>query len=283
MRVARALIDGRPRIVQATVEGARVAPDGFPDDVLAAVAADTSAWAAIASADLRLLAPVATAGKIIAVGLNYADHTSETGFTPPESPLTFAKYPSSITGPDADVIVPDHLTDQVDYEAELAVVIGRRCGGDAPATLDDVAFYTASNDLSARDVQFGDTQWTRAKSFDGFTPLGPWLVTPDEFGDPAGHRISTRVSGPHGEPEILQDDTTASMVFDVPALLAFIGDGTTLEPGDVILTGTPAGAGGFRTPPRFLQHGETVVVAIEGIGELSNRILFRSQLTRGER
>lgn len=269
MRIARALIDGVPRIVVDDAGTGRLAPEGA--DVLAVIARGGQGEP-IALEGLELLAPVATAGKIIAVGLNYADHTSETGFTPPERPLTFAKYASSITGPGADVPVPDHLTSQLDYEAELAVVIGRRCGGTAPATLDDVAAYTASNDLSARDVQFGDTQWTRAKSFDGFTPLGPWLVTPDEFDVTQGHRIGTRVGD-----EVLQDDTTASMVFDVPALLAFIGDGTTLEPGDIILTGTPAGAGGFRTPPRFLQHGETVTVSIEGIGELSNRLVFRSE------
>ena len=273
MSIARALIDGAPRILVRDDRGVRLAPADFGDEPLAALAVDTTGWASVDEGGLQLLAPVARPGKIIAVGLNYADHTTETGFTPPEKPLTFAKYPSSITGPDAEIVVPDHLTSQVDYEAELVVVIGRRCGGDQPATLDDVAGYTVANDVSARDVQFADTQWTRAKSFDGFTPLGPWLVTRDEFGDPAGKRIWTAVDG-----EVLQDDTTASMVFDVPELLRRIGDGTTLEPGDLILTGTPAGAGGFRTPPRFLGHGETVEVGVEGIGVLRNRIVHRSVL-----
>jgi len=270
MRVARAMVDDEPRVVVDEGTGPRVAPVG--DDVLAALDADRAGWAE-APDRLRLLAPVPRPGKIIAVGLNYADHTTETGFTPPAQPLTFAKYSSSITDPGADVVVPDHLTAQVDYEAELAVVIGRRCGGATPATLGDVAGYTVANDLSARDVQFGDGQWTRAKSFDGFTPLGPWLVTPDEFGDPQARRIWTAIDG-----ETMQDDSTASMVFGVAQLLARLSDGITLEPGDVILTGTPAGAGGFRTPPRFLQHGETVEVGVDGIGALVNRILFRSRL-----
>ena len=207
---------------------------------------------------------------MIAVGLNYADHTSETGFTQPERPLTFAKYTTSLTGPNDDIVVPGHLTQQVDYEAELTVLIGRRCGGTTPATLDDVAAYTVANDVSARDVQFGDVQWTRGKSFDSFTPLGPWLVTADEFGDPSGHRIYTEVNG-----ETLQDDSTSELIFDIPALLAFISDGVTLEPGDLILTGTPAGAGAFRTPPRYLQDGDDVVCGVEGIGELRNRVTVR--------
>lgn len=272
MRLARVRLDGTPRIV--VVDGtARVLPADHPDDLLLALAsvARGGVWPEIPLDGLELLAPVPMPGKIIAVGLNYADHTSETGFAPPERPLTFAKYSSSVADPGADVVVPDHLTTHVDYEAELAVVLGRRCGGTAPATLDDIAGYTVANDISARDVQFADGQWTRAKSFDGFTPIGPWLVTPDEFGDPQAHRIWTSVDG-----EILQDDSTGSMVFDVAALLAWISDGTTLERGDVILTGTPAGAGGFRAPPRYLGHDEVVTVGVEGIGELTNRIVHRS-------
>jgi 2-keto-4-pentenoate hydratase/2-oxohepta-3-ene-1,7-dioic acid hydratase in catechol pathway len=252
----------------------RLAPADHPDDAVAAIdsvrSGASAQWETADEASLSLLAPVRTAGKIIAVGLNYADHTSETGFTQPERPLTFAKYASSLTGPTEDIVVPGHLTQQVDYEAELTLLIGRRCGGIQPATLDDVAAYTVANDVSARDVQFGDVQWTRGKSFDTFTPLGPWLVTPDEFGEPGGHRIFTEVDG-----EILQDDSTSELIFDVPALLAFIGDGVTLEPGDLILTGTPAGAGAFRTPPRYLQDGELVVCGVEGIGELRNRVVVR--------
>lgn len=278
MRITRALIDGQPRIVVSDAGTARLAPQSHPDDALAALedglAAVSADWTEVDLAGLQLLAPVASAGKIIAVGLNYVDHTTETGFTQPERPLTFAKYATSITGPTADVVVPDHLTQGVDFEAELALVIGRHCGGETPATLDDIAAYTVANDVSARDVQFGDVQWTRGKSFDTFTPLGPWLVTPDEFGDPKGHRIYAEVDG-----ELLQEDDTAEMIFDVPTILAFVSDGVTLEPGDLILTGTPAGAGAFRTPPRYLQHGQVVVAGVEGIGELRNRFVHRSHLT----
>jgi 2-keto-4-pentenoate hydratase/2-oxohepta-3-ene-1,7-dioic acid hydratase in catechol pathway len=276
MRIARALVAGEPRIVVGEAGVFRIAPRSHPDDALTAIesvrAGEAAEWHVVEAASLHLLAPVAGAGKIVAVGLNYADHTTETGFAQPARPLTFAKYSTSLTGPSADIVVPDHITQQVDYEAELTLVIGRRCGGTAPVTLDDVAGYTVANDVSARDVQFGDTQWTRGKSFDTFTPLGPWIVTPDEFRVAEGHGISTAVDG-----LVVQNDSTSSLIFDIPALLAFIGDGVTLEPGDLILTGTPAGAGAFVDPPRYLQHGETVVCAIEGIGELRNRVVFASQ------
>lgn len=277
MRIARTLVDGAPRLVVIDADVARLAPASHPDDALVAIASVAngvpSDWSEIDLEGRELLAPVSGAGKIIAVGLNYVDHAVETGFAQPERPLTFAKYSTSLTGPYSDVIVPDHLTQGVDFEVELALVIGRRCGGETPATLDDVAAYTVANDVSARDVQFADAQWTRGKSFDTFTPLGPWLVTADEFGDPAGHRIHASVDG-----ELLQDDDTAEMIFDVPTILAFVSDGVTLEPGDLVLTGTPAGAGGFRTPPRYLQHDQVVDAEVEGIGALRNRFVFRSRL-----
>ncbi|MEU1972987.1 fumarylacetoacetate hydrolase family protein [Microbacterium sp. NPDC019599] len=274
MRIARTVVDGTPRIVVKDAASTRIAPVDHPDDALAAIdsvrSGASAGWDVADEASLSLVSPVRTAGKIVAVGLNYADHTSETGFTQPERPLTFAKYSTSITGPQGDIVIPGGITQQVDYEAELTLVIGRRCGGATPATIDDVAGYTVGNDVSARDVQFGDTQWTRGKSFDTFTPLGPWLVTADELGDPAGRRIYTAVNG-----ETLQDDTTSSLIFDIPSLLAFISDGVTLEPGDLIMTGTPAGAGAFRSPARYLQDGDEVVCGVEGIGELRNRVVVR--------
>lgn len=272
MRVARALVDGAPRLILTDGVTAVVAPEEH-DDPLALLGVDGSEWPSIDLDSVAFLPPLAHPGKIIAVGLNYVDHTLETGFTAPAAPLTFAKYPSSLTGHGSDIVVPDSIATQVDYEVELAVIIGRRCGGTEPATIDDIAAYTVSNDVSARDVQFADGQWTRAKSFDGFTPLGPWLVPAAEVADPHALRLWTTVNG-----EVLQDDSTASLVFDLPALLDYIGRGTTLEPGDIILTGTPAGAGGFRTPPRYLQHGDIVEVGIDGIGRLSNRIQFASAL-----
>ncbi len=270
MRVARALVEGAPRLILTDGVIAVAAPEEYTDP-LALLGADGSEWSHVDLDSVEFLSPLARPGKIIAVGLNYVDHTLETGFTAPEAPLTFAKYPSSLTGHGSDVVVPDSIATQVDYEVELAIVIGRRCGGDQPASADDIAAYTVANDVSARDVQFADGQWTRAKSFDGFTPLGPWLVPATEVADPHALRLWTTVNG-----ELVQDDSTASLVFDLPALLAYIGAGTTLEPGDVILTGTPAGAGGFRNPPRYLQHGDRVEVGVDGIGRLSNRILYRS-------
>jgi 2-keto-4-pentenoate hydratase/2-oxohepta-3-ene-1,7-dioic acid hydratase in catechol pathway len=210
-------------------------------------------------------APIRRPGKVVAVGLNYMEHTTETGLAAPDRPLTFAKYPSSVVGPFAEIRVPSHITQQVDYEGELAVVIGRDCPPDGTASLADVAGYCVANDVSARDVQFGDGQWTRAKSFDTFTPLGPWLVTPDEVPDLASARISTTVNG-----DLRQDDTIKSMAFDVAAILAFVSDGTSLEPGDVILTGTPSGAGGFLDPPRYLADGDTIEVSVEGLGSIRN-------------
>jgi 2-keto-4-pentenoate hydratase/2-oxohepta-3-ene-1,7-dioic acid hydratase in catechol pathway len=217
--------------------------------------------------DLRALAPIARPGKIVAIGLNYEDHTAETGLEAPAEPLTFAKYPSSIIGPDEAIVVPTAITKEVDWEAELAVVIGTQCGPDRRGTMRDVAAYTVANDVSARDLQFGDKQWTRGKSLDTFCPLGPALVTRDEVPDPHALRIWTTVND-----ATMQDASTADMIFDIPALLDFLTATVTLEPGDVVLTGTPPGVGGFRTPPVFLADGDVVTVGVEGIGELRNPV-----------
>jgi 2-keto-4-pentenoate hydratase/2-oxohepta-3-ene-1,7-dioic acid hydratase in catechol pathway len=218
----------------------------------------------------RVMAPIARPGKIIAVGLNYLDHTAETGMAAPTAPLTFAKYSSSVTGATDDIIVPSAQTSQVDYEAELAVIVGGSCPTDGSADSSYVVAFTVANDVSARDVQFADGQWTRGKSFDTFTPLGPWLVTPDEIPDPQSLHIWTEVNG-----DRVQDDTTKSMVFDLDALLSHISSGVTLEAGDVILTGTPSGAGGFDNPPRFLNDGDVVTVGVDGVGVLRNTVRFR--------
>jgi 2-keto-4-pentenoate hydratase/2-oxohepta-3-ene-1,7-dioic acid hydratase in catechol pathway len=228
---------------------------------------DAMTSASVAVDSLPLAAPVRRPGKVVAVGLNYPDHTAETGFVAPERPLTFAKYPSSVVGPYADIVVPWHLTRQLDYEAELAVVIGRECPPSGAASLADIAGFCVANDVSARDVQFGDGQWTRAKSFDTFTPMGPWLVTPDEVPDVQTARIWATVNG-----ELRQDDNVASMVFDLASILAFVSDGVSLEAGDVILTGTPAGAGAFLEPPRALSPGDVVEVGVDGVGALRNLV-----------
>jgi 2-keto-4-pentenoate hydratase/2-oxohepta-3-ene-1,7-dioic acid hydratase in catechol pathway len=219
------------------------------------------------SGELRLLAPIGRPGKIVAVGLNYADHTSETGLAAPAEPLTFAKYPSAVTGPNDDIVVPATVTKEVDWEVELAVVVGRTCGPDRRGTVDDVAGYTVANDVSARDLQFRDQQWTRGKSLDTFCPLGPVLVTADELADVGHLRIWAEVNGTR-----MQDASTADMIFDVAALLDFLTATVTLEAGDIVLTGTPPGVGGFRTPPVYLQDGDVVSVGVDGIGALRNTV-----------
>jgi 2-keto-4-pentenoate hydratase/2-oxohepta-3-ene-1,7-dioic acid hydratase in catechol pathway len=208
-------------------------------------------------------------GKIVAIGLNYLDHIREADMTPPERPLVFAKFPTSVIGPGESIVVDPALTAQVDWEVELAVVIGRRMSRvDAATALDHVFGYTVANDVSARDVQFSDGQWVRGKSFDTFCPLGPVVVTADEIGDPQQLTLRTRVNG-----ETVQDSTTAEMVFGVAGLLAFCSHSFTLEPGDVVLTGTPWGCGAFMDPPRFLQPGDTVEAEIDGIGVLRNPVV----------
>jgi 2-keto-4-pentenoate hydratase/2-oxohepta-3-ene-1,7-dioic acid hydratase in catechol pathway len=215
---------------------------------------------------LELLAPVPRPGKIVAIGRNYADHVAEDGSVPPAAPLVFAKFPSSVVGPGADICWDPELTAQVDYEAELAVVIGRRARRVTEAdALEYVLGYTCVNDVSARDLQFGDGQWVRGKSLDTFCPMGPSVVTVDELGGADDLAISCDIND-----ERLQDARTSDMFFGVRAIISHCSQAFTLEPGDVIATGTPGGVGIFRNPPRLLADGDTVTVAIEGIGALVN-------------
>jgi 2-keto-4-pentenoate hydratase/2-oxohepta-3-ene-1,7-dioic acid hydratase in catechol pathway len=217
----------------------------------------------------RLDPPIAKPSKIIAIGLNYRDHCREAGLDPPESPVSFSKHPSSIIGTGHPIPLDATISEQVDYEVELAVIIGERCSDlDEKESLDVVAGYTIANDVSARDVQFNEHQWVRAKSFDGFCPVGPVMVTADDIADPQALAMRTEVSG-----ESLQDSSTAEMLFPVRTLLAHISRRTTLLPGDLILTGTPWGTGAFRLPPRFLKDGDTVCCSIERLGTLSNPVI----------
>jgi 2-keto-4-pentenoate hydratase/2-oxohepta-3-ene-1,7-dioic acid hydratase in catechol pathway len=206
-------------------------------------------------------------GKIICAGMNYRDHAEETGLAVPERPVLFAKWPNALIGPGDPIVLPS-LTAQVDYEAELGVVIGRRSRdlevGDA---LDAVGGYVCVNDVSARDLQFADGQWTRAKSLDTFCPVGPRIVPATDVPDPQALRIRCLVNG-----EALQDSSTSNMVFSVAELVAYASRGMTLEPGDLIATGTPAGVGFTRKPPIFLRPGDEVTVEIEGVGELTNPV-----------
>jgi 2-keto-4-pentenoate hydratase/2-oxohepta-3-ene-1,7-dioic acid hydratase in catechol pathway len=216
--------------------------------------------------DARLLAPVPNPSKVVAIGLNYRDHAREQGVEPPDRPVAFAKFPTSIIGPGDTITWDPALTSQVDYEAELAFVIGRTAKRvPVEEAYKHVAGYTCLDDVSARDLQFGDRQWVRGKSLDTFCPMGPWLVTRYELPDPHSLRIRCSVNG-----ELLQDSSTGELIFGVPELVAFLSRAFTLLPGDVVATGTPSGVGVFRKPPRFLQDGDTVAVEIEGVGRLEN-------------
>jgi 2-keto-4-pentenoate hydratase/2-oxohepta-3-ene-1,7-dioic acid hydratase in catechol pathway len=215
----------------------------------------------------RLLAPVVP-GKIVAVGQNYMDHIREQGAKPPGIPILFPKFASCVIGPGEPIRWPDTLTDRVDYEGELAVVIGRRASRvPHERALDVVLGYTNANDVSARDLQLGDGQWLRGKALDTFLPLGPAIVTPDEAGDPQDLAVRTRLNG-----ETVQDSSTSEMVFSVAELIAFITEGITLEPGDVVLTGTPHGVGVFRDPPLFLKPGDEIEVEVGNLGVLANPV-----------
>lgn len=210
--------------------------------------------------------PIAVPSKIICVGLNYRDHAAESGMAIPERPLIFSKWPNTLIGP-GDAIVLPTLSDQVDYEAELGVVIGTRAAKVAVAdALAHVKGYCCANDVSARDVQLGDGQWARGKSLDTFCPVGP-LVPASQVPDPQQLRIRAVLNG-----ETMQDASTADMIFSVAEIVSFISQGITLEPGDLILTGTPPGVGFARKPPIFLRAGDEITVEIDGIGSLANPV-----------
>jgi 2-keto-4-pentenoate hydratase/2-oxohepta-3-ene-1,7-dioic acid hydratase in catechol pathway len=231
------------------------------------LAGETRAGPAVTLESVELLAPVPRPGKIVCVGRNYVAHARERGFDAPPEPILFAKWANSVAAPGAVVEVPPQ-TERPDWEAELGVVIGRRCSRvPVERALDHVAGYTCLNDLSARDLQNRVSQWTRGKAIDGFLPMGPWLVTPDEVGDPQALSVRCRVNG-----ETMQDGHTSLMIWSVAELIAFVSETISLEPGDVIATGTPAGIGAARTPPVFLRDGDLVEVDIERVGVLSTRI-----------
>ena len=229
--------------------------------------AGTSSDHGASLADATLLAPIPRPGKIVAVGRNYREHADEEGAAIVADPVLFTKYPSAVVGDGADITWRAGDTGQVDYEAELAVVIGEPAR-DVPTerALDIVAGYTCLDDVSARDLQVRDGQWVRAKSLDTFCPMGPWLVTRDELPDPTVLTIECRVNG-----ELRQHALTSSLIHGVADLIAFCSRFFTLEPGDVIATGTPGGVGAFRRPPLFLGDGDEVAVTISGIGTLRNR------------
>jgi 2-keto-4-pentenoate hydratase/2-oxohepta-3-ene-1,7-dioic acid hydratase in catechol pathway len=219
-------------------------------------------------AAVTLLAPLPRPGKIICVGLNYSDHCREQGIEPPAYPMLFSKFANAVSDPGQAVVRPT-ATEKLDLECELAVVIGRRAKSIGPEeAMEHVFGYTILNDVTMRDLQRDDGQWLRAKGSDGFAPMGPALVTREEIPDPQRLRLGSSVNG-----ETWQDSSTAEMVFDVATLVAFVSRTITLESGDVIATGTPAGVGHFQEPPRYLQDGDIMRCEIEGIGVLENRVV----------
>lgn len=220
-----------------------------------------------AAADLELGPPVPDPQKIVCLGLNYRDHAREVGADPPAAPMFFAKFPNSLVGPRGDIVAPPE-TSKVDYEAELAIVIGRRCYRVAhDDALNSVFGAMCCNDVSARDLQLANQLWTGGKAVDTFAPTGPALVSTDELGDLQDLGVRAWVNG-----DLVQDGTTADMIFSIADSIAFLSRIMTLEPGDLILTGTPAGVGQSRNPPRFLEEGDTVEVEIDGLGRLCNRV-----------
>ncbi len=217
---------------------------------------------------VSLLPPVVRPGKVICLGLNYREHAAEAGMSVPEYPVLFHKVAGSLIGHNQPIVVP-RISSQVDYEGELAIIIGRRGKYIAEdEAYSYIAGYTVANDVSARDLQFRTSQWTTGKMLDTFGPLGPALVTRDEVPDPHTLSIKTILQG-----QILQDGNTADMIFRVPFIIKYISEILTLEPGDVILTGTPSGIGNTRVPQVFMMPGDTVMVEIEHLGVLTNPIV----------
>jgi 2-keto-4-pentenoate hydratase/2-oxohepta-3-ene-1,7-dioic acid hydratase in catechol pathway len=244
------------------------------DDTLAVIAAGITtidkpnAYPSHKLSEVRLLAPLTNPSRIFAIGLNYRDHAAEAKMALPSAPVVFFKMPTAIVGPGDNIVLPKNSTEP-DFEAELAFVIGKG-GYRIPATAwrEHVYGYTIINDVSARDVQRATSQWSLAKSFPTYCPMGPDIVTADEIPDPHQLAISLSIDG-----EILQNSNTRELIFKIPELIEYISSITPLLPGDIVSTGTPSGVGMGRTPQRWLQPGETVTVTIQGLGSLTNPVV----------
>lgn len=243
---------------------------GLGRDMLAAIAGGEihAAGPAYDVRDVKLLAPIPRPPKFICVGLNYRDHAAEARLEVPTVPTIFCKFTNVVIGPGEPIVLP-RVSSKPDYEAEFAFVIGR--GGryiPAARAMEHVFGYTIVNDVSARDFQSASSQWLMGKTFDTFAPTGPWIVTREEIADPHALDIALEIGG-----ETLQKSNTREMIFKIPELIEYISQVVTLEPGDIVATGTPAGVGFARRPRRWLQAGEEVIVRIEGIGELRNPVI----------
>lgn len=267
-RIARCLVGSRPRLVTWIESTWRPLPASLVDP-LKITAADLSfAYSAppLPSEPREFFTPL-DPGKVIGIGLNYRSHALEVGAPIPKNPLLFAKFNSALLGHGGTIRVNQAVTQAADWEVELAVIIGHTLSCASREQAQAAIFgYTVANDVTARDIQFSDVQWTRSKCLDTFGPLGPWMVPPSAI-DPANARLRAYVNG-----ALMQDGNTSDMIFDVLELLSFCSWNFTLRPGDVILTGTPPGVGAFRSPPIYLRHGDVVEVEIDGIGRLGNTI-----------
>ncbi len=258
----KAIAPDHPDTLKAVI--AAGLPDGLSDQVRGA-----PARARIKRSNAKLLLPIPDPGKIVCVGLNYHDHAEETGQAVPTFPPLFLRATTSLTGPEEPMVVPK-LSEQLDFEAELTIIIGRTCRHVSQAdALDYIFGYTCFNEGSVRDYQRKSTQWTGAKNFDKTGPLGPWITTADEVPPGAdGLRVRTVLNG-----EVMQDASTAGMIFKCAEIVSTISSIMTLEPGDLIPTGTPAGVGMGRKPPIWLKPGDIVTVSVEGIGELTSEVV----------
>lgn len=268
MKIAQFYHENRIRL--GLIEGERLLPLDFQGEMIDFIrsggSGSPSGERPIPLESVHFAAPVSGPNKIIGIGLNYLDHIRESKGKVPKNPILFAKFPTTLLGHRGEITWDPRLTKKVDFEAELALIIGRtanRCP--ESEALGTIFGYTCANDVSARDLQFGDGQWVRGKSLDGFCPLGPWVVTSEEIPDPHTLGIKSLLNN-----QVMQDSDTSQMIFKVPQLISFLSTSFTLLPGDVILTGTPHGVGSFREPPVYMKEGDEIAVEIERVGRLVN-------------
>jgi len=267
MKIAQFMENGRIRL--GLIEGESLQPMKFEGAMIDFISGDrrlVTENQSVPMTEVNFAPSVTGMNKIIAIGLNYEDHAEESKGEVPDIPLIFAKFPNSLIGHGHTIIWKEDITKKVDYEAELAVVIGKTACDISEEEAPEAVFgYTCANDVSARDLQFGDGQWVRGKSLDTFCPLGPWIVTADELTDPHDLGIRSILNGKR-----MQDSHTGRMFFRIPQIVHFLSKHMTLFPGDVILTGTPAGVGVFRKPSLYLKDGDEIAIEIDGIGRLVN-------------
>lgn len=268
MKIAQFYENGRVRL--GLIQAGGMTPLDFEGDMISFIGSDrtldTQNSRTLPLDRVKLAPPLTRPAKIIGIGLNYRDHAEEQNAKIPDEPIIFTKFPNTLIGHNDQITWDRDVTSRVDYEAELAVIIGKTIKHCPESkALEAVFGYTCANDVSARDIQFSNTQLVRGKSLDTFCPLGPWIVTADEIPDPGSLNVRCRLNG-----NLMQDGNTRLLIFNVPSLISFLSRSFTLVPGDIILTGTPKGVGTFRDPPVYMKDGDEVIVEIEGVGRLIN-------------